>query len=303
MSPENEQEIDPEAEVHVEEQPSGDPTSENPGEADSGLEGDPEESTEEGPDLEAEALAAAEVAISAGEDTIADLPDDLQPAGNSATQRGLSAREWLLRSMLVINLALMGVMLVLPGARTSATSTPSTQTTQIGPELPPAKPPLLTVAPPPGRERPGARGNRVTNNQIWSKAFMFLGEGRYQEAAESLLDYERGNPQMIAGQKLDLYTLLSTCLFKAGRMEEAEVYRARIMSLVNRGYLPEDLRNAARKAWSEGRSGEARRYYARFLLQQKQLSPALRQSVPEAYLRIGDSYRMAADVGAGEGRR
>ncbi len=81
-------------------------------------------------------------------------------------------------------------------------------------------------------------------------------------------------------------------------MEEAARYRSKTRTLVNRGYLPEDLRDAARTAWEDGRSEDARRYFARFLLQQKQLPAELRESVAEAFLRIGDSYRMAADLGA-----
>ncbi len=295
MSVEHEQKTDPEAEVPEKEQSSVTET-------DSAVEEDPQED----PDLEAVALVAAEAAISKGEDTIRSLPGDLQPDQDGATPRGVSAGGWLLRSMLVINLALMVVMLMLPSPKTEL-STPTTPTpiatTQGEPVLPPVEPPPVIVDPQPGPERPGPGGSGFTNNQIWSKAFMFFGEGRYDDAAESLMDYERRNPQMLEGRKLDLYTMLSTCLFKAGRMAEAEVYRAKSNSLVNRGYLSADLLDAARKAWSDGRSGEARRYYARFLLQEKQLTPALRKSVPEAHLRIGDSYRMAADVGAAEGKR
>lgn len=293
MSVEHEQKSDSEAKDPVKEESSRESVAEA---------ARAEEDRREDPDLEAAAMVAAEAAISKGEDAMRNLPDDPQP------HRGVSTSGWLLRSMLVINLALMAVMLVLPDPKTPELSTPTTPTPiatpQTEPELPPVDPPpVAIVEPQPEQERPGPVGTGVTNNQIWSKAFMFFGEGRYDDAAESLMDYERRNPQMLEGRKLDLYTMLSTCLFKAGRMAEAEVYRAKSNSLVNRGYLSADLLDAARKAWSDGRSGEARRYYARFLLQEKRLTPVLRQSVPEAYLRIGDSYRMAADVGAGEGKR
>jgi hypothetical protein len=41
-----------------------------------------------------------------------------------------------------------------------------------------------------------------------------------------------------------------------------------------------------------------RRYYARFLLQQKQVPPSLRAKIAEAYLKLGDGYRVEAEQGA-----
>ena len=40
-----------------------------------------------------------------------------------------------------------------------------------------------------------------------------------------------------------------------------------------------------------------RRYYARFLLQQSQIRIDMRDVIAEAYLRIGDSYRLDAEAG------
>ena len=131
---------------------------------------------------------------------------------------------------------------------------------------------------------------------------MLLGEEKYDAASEALLEYERRNPHMMQGKRIDLYTALSGCLFKAGRMEEAEEYRAKMRNLVSRGYLPDDVLSAARAAWDDDRADEARRYYARFLLLQQQLSPRLRESVAEAYLRIGDSYRKSAETGPARGK-
>ena len=53
--------------------------------------------------------------------------------------------------------------------------------------------------------------------------------------------------------------------------------------------------HAAQQAADNGNLAEMRSAYARFLLQMKQASPALRKARAEAFLRLGDSYRLEAD--------
>ena len=61
-------------------------------------------------------------------------------------------------------------------------------------------------------------------------------------------------------------------------------------------------RRWARRAEAEGNGEEMRRLYARFLLQQKQIPPALQQVVVEAYLKLGDSYRLEAQAATEKAR-
>ena len=161
-------------------------------------------------------------------------------------------RRRILQATLIFNLILMAVMLALPEAKTPE---PEAASTNPGVVSPPDPPPLVVdPGPEPSAGRPTEQA-RVPDKDLWIRAFAFFGEGEYGKAADSLLEYERLNPKMLQGQKLDLYTTLGSFLFKAGRMEEAARYRSKTRTLVNRGYLPEDLRDAARTAWALAQLG------------------------------------------------
>lgn len=244
----------------------------------------PAESAGGVPDLDADALAAAAAAIARGERALKELPPDVMP--NRVGAGGRRKREKILRTVLFINLILMGVMVALPDPETPEPRPDPGSVVTDPPEPPPGATNPLPEPPPDTARLP---------DDLWTRAYLFQSEGKYDEASDALLEYERINPGLKTGARMDLYTTLASFLFKAGRMEEAERYREKMRTLVSGGSLPEDLLRAAQAAWADGRFGEARRYYARFLLQRQQLTTVLRESVAEAYLRIGDSYRKAAD--------
>ena len=121
--------------------------------------------------------------------------------------------------------------------------------------------------------------------------------GDYPQAVKLLKQLLRANPDMGRVQLRLIYGQLAYNLLRDGRKREAEVYADRIDRMRAQIALPEDLVRAARRAEKDGRGKDMRRYYARFLLQQNQVRPDMREVVAEAYLKIGDSYRVDAEAG------
>jgi hypothetical protein len=109
--------------------------------------------------------------------------------------------------------------------------------------------------------------------------------------------YLRAHPELRAFQLQMVYQSLAYCSERIGRRADTVTYRAKIQELVRATSLPEDLWKSAQLAEADGRGLDMRRFYARFLLQQDQLGPqwADQGRIAEAYLKIGDSYRIDAE--------
>lgn len=139
----------------------------------------------------------------------------------------------------------------------------------------------------------------VPTSQLWEHAVRAAGEGDYARAVVLLEQHLTTTHPMTDVEKRLIYNQLALYLVRDGRMSEAQEYERRSSQLMSRSYLPEDLLASAHKAAESGQLSQMRKAYARFLLQQKQIPPSLRKHIAEAYLRLGDSYRLEAD-GRGE---
>jgi hypothetical protein len=195
-------------------------------------------------------------------------------------ERASPARaHWALRALLIVNLALMGIVLALPSG---------SQPEEHEPEHRDAADPFLL----PPRTLGG-----MPSGKYWDAAVQSAGKGDLAQAVKLLEQYLQVAPAITDVERRLVYNQIAYYLAKDGRTAQALEYERRSSQLMSRSHLPEDLLQSAHRAAAEGKVAEMRAAYARFLLQQKQIPPSLRKHVAEAYLRLGDSYRMEAEAG------
>jgi hypothetical protein len=233
------------------------------------------------PDLEGQALRAAEQALADGERAIAaaraHLRDEPAAVAAPAPRRG---RELALRALLAVNvLAMLFVALMPPGA---ATTTP---------------PPPATTPAPAADDVAVRRFNEPFNN-----ALAAADRGAHTEAIAILEQYLGDNPRMLPSQKLNVLNMLSHYAGLANDFARSQRYAQQAAAIGQSHSLPADLVEMARQAVANGDQETLRRVWARFLLQQRQIPSWLYKHVAEAYLQLGDSYRGQADAAAEKAR-
>jgi hypothetical protein len=141
----------------------------------------------------------------------------------------------------------------------------------------------------------------VPQDRLWQRAIDEASSGNYARAVTSLEHYLEREPHMTDVERRLVFNQLSYFLVKDGRISEAQDYERRSHQIMTRSYLPDDLLQSARRAKEAHQPVAMRAAYARFLLQQRQLAPALRAHLAEAYLALGDSYRLEAERDAASG--
>jgi len=238
-----------------------------------------------GPDLDAAALAAAQAAIAEGERALAaarsQLASSVPPA--TAPRRG---RELALRLLLAANVLAMLVIALLPS---SAAPVPPVA------EEPAAKPPVHTTAQP--KPTPAPR-----LGDAYAQALLAAGEGDFARAIVLLEQYLTATPRMAPSQKINVLLALEHYSLQVGNATAAQGYRQRVQGMQDSHSLPEDLVAMAQAAAANGDQESLRRVWARFLLQQRQVPTPLYKHVAEAYLQLGDSYRLQANAAAEQQR-
>jgi len=190
-----------------------------------------------------------------------------------------------LQLLLFANLAFIGVVLIMPssgGAPEPTTEPPASELAQE-----PADP-FVTEA---------RKIGDVPSDQLWEQAVREAGRGEYPRAIRLLESYLESDQGMTDVEKRLIYNQLAYYLVKDGRVPRAQEYERKSQQIMTRSYLPEDLLNGAHKAAEAGETAAMRSAYARFLLQQKQVPPTLRKFIAEAYLELGNSYRLEAEQG------
>jgi hypothetical protein len=222
-------------------------------------------------------------------------PGEAQPAGRGSRARAFVGRarpsrsatasparaHWALRALLIVNLALMGIVLAWPTGKAPAEHSPQ----GAAPTDPFLLPPRTLGGLPSGKH--------------WDAAVQAAGRGELAQAVQLLEQYLQVAPAITDVERRLVYNQIAYYLAKDGHTAQALEYERRSSQLMSRSHLPEDLLQSAHRAAAEGKVAEMRAAYARFLLQQKQIPPSLRKHVAEAYLRLGDSYRMEADADKG----
>jgi TolA-binding protein len=234
--------------------------------------------------LDADALAAAEAAVRAGQKALAEAERAIAAGTGHATRR-LHGRQklWLLRAMLALNLVLMVAMLFVPNGAKSPSG---------------AAPPGGHGTADPGTRRAERRAPTLglPNDKLYEAALLLAMDGRFDQAVTSLEAYAARYPDLDPAVRRLLYGQLSYYLRKAGRIGEALAWENKARVLAGAESLPEDLVHAAAEAEKRGDYREVRRAWASFLLQEKMLSPTLRSLMVEAYLKLGDAYRLEASA-------
>jgi tetratricopeptide (TPR) repeat protein len=244
------------------------------------------------PDLAAQALAAAQAAQGHATSHGPDHGQSAEPTATHAhaappplTTKSAQAkrREWVLRLLLVLNLALIGVTLGLP-MRSGAPAKPKDEHGASGTEH--------------GEPTKRKSAFAVTDQTLYLRALELAAESKFDDAIAVLEGYLKANPDLADFEQRLTLQAMATFALRAGRPNDATRFEAAIDRLRVGTQLPQDLLDLAKQAETDGRGGDMRRYYARFLLMQKQVPPSLRERIAEAYLKLGDGYRVEAEHGA-----
>ncbi|MCA8956993.1 MAG: hypothetical protein KDC87_13025 [Planctomycetes bacterium] len=260
-----------------------------------GLMGDPGAEAAEGASdgrLAARAAAAARAARQA-----TDEPDAQGQAAASPARRSppMLTRDRVLVALLGANLLLMAVMVLLPNKK-QADPTPTVPAAQH-PDTPHAAAAHTTepfVAP---LREPD---QMLPNHEMYDAAQLQVAKGDYPRAIELLLAYRKAHPALQPFQQEMVLNSLAYCYQKVGKRDDARRMLGEINNLRELTSLPDDLWKLAEQAEKDQRGSDMRRYYARFLLQQDQLGKRWsdQSKIAEAYMRIGDSYRIDAERAA-----
>jgi hypothetical protein len=230
------------------------------------------------PDLERDALLAAERAISESERALAAARAQLQERAPVAPPKP-NRRELALKLLLAANVLAMVVVALLPPAAAPAKSEP-------------------TPAPAPVRDDAAQR----RFHEPFNNALAAADRGDHAGAITILERYLAESPRMLPSQKLNVLNMLSHYAGLAKDWQKARDYAQKASSLGQSHSLPADLVEMARDALANGDQETLRRVWARFLLQQKQIPSWLYKHVAEAYLQLGDSYRLEANAAAERAR-
>lgn len=240
-----------------------------------------------GPNLDAEALAAAQAAIAESERALAAARAQLAAHGQVPPAPQRSRRELALRLLLAANVLAMVVVAALPGVRQAAPEDPAGH-----------------VAPPTGHasHEPTAPATPRPNDR-YLQALLASSNGEHRKAVDLLEQYLADNPRLAPSALINVLMALEYSALRAGDPAAAQAYQRRIQALHDSHKLPDDLVAEAEAAAQSGDQESLRRLWARFLLQQRQIPPALYKKVAEAYLQLGDSYRQQANAAAEAQRR
>lgn len=235
-----------------------------------------------GPDLEQQAMRAAEQALAEGERALATARAQLQQETPAATKKS-SRRELALRVLLAVNVLAMVVVALLPAPGSSTTTKPVVRPDEhaTGHEK---------VAPAP------------RTDELWVAAMAASSRHDYAAAVTLLERYLAESPRMAPSTQMAVLTALAYSASKANDWKRAQDYQRRARALEQSHSLPEDLVAMAKAAAETGDQDSLRRVWARFLLQQQQIPSSLYQHVANAYLQLGDSYRNEANAAAEKAR-
>lgn len=230
-------------------------------------------------DLDADAMAAAQAAIAEGERALAAARAQL--GEESAQKRSGSGRELALRVLLAVNVLAMITVMVMPSPQVADPATSTEATNRVEPTTPvPATP----------------SGPRLADK--YNQALVASEGGDYVGAIALLEDYLAESPRMTPSRRINVYRAIAHYASTVGKLGMAQDYERKAQSLAQSHYLPEDLVATAKAAAESGDQEALRQVWARFLLQQRQIPSSLYQHVAEAYLQLGDSYRLDANAAA-----
>ena len=132
-------------------------------------------------------------------------------------------------------------------------------------------------------------------NPLYSQAEELYGQGKTKEAVASLERLLQEEPDLHDSVRRAIYMKLAYYSGVAGLVKKSTTYRLLAQAGLQRGLLPEDLWDMAQEAYRVKDYPLARRYTARFLLQEGFMAERQKKIKPLAYLSLADGYRMQAD--------
>ncbi len=232
--------------------------------------------TKASPDLEAEALRAAEKALAEGQKALAAARAHMGDAAPTATPPSRSRERWL-RALLAFNVLVMIGIAILP--MSSPSHTPTAGGTHED-----------------THESP--KGVETRFSDPWNRALAAAERRDFDQAITILDGYLDQRPNMVASEKLSVLMALAHYASRKNDFKAAQDYQRRADAIEKSHSLPEDLVATAKAAAEAGDQEQLRRIWARFLLQQRQVPSWLYKHVAEAYLQLGDSYRQQANAAA-----
>lgn len=230
------------------------------------------------PNLDAAALLAAQQAIAEGERALAVARAQLANEPPEVVS-GSKRRELVLRLLLAANVLAMIVVAMLPGSGKKPDAT--TNSTSAQPQQPSDPVPV---------------GPRLATK--YNQALLASDSGEYAKAIALLTDYLAESPRMAPSRKVNVYRQMAHYAAQMNLFTQAQDYERRADALTRSHSLPEDLVAMAHAALANNDHEGLRQVWARFLLQQRQIPSSLYQHVAEAYLQLGDSYRVQANDAA-----
>ncbi|MEO6597264.1 MAG: hypothetical protein ABIP94_21180 [Planctomycetota bacterium] len=231
------------------------------------------------PDLEAEALRAAEVAIAEGERALSAAQSGMRAKAEPVVQtsgRG-RGREFALGALLAVNVLAMFVVAILPPPESKDVPATAAHSAPV----PPAH------APQPVEAR---------FNEPWNRALAAAERRDFREATAILDAYLASSPRMAESQQLSVLMALAHYSARNNDFKRAQEYQRRADAIEHSHSLPDDLVAMAKAAAESGDQESLRRIWARFLLQQRQIPSWLYKHTAEAYLQLGNSYRNQANA-------
>lgn len=232
-----------------------------------------------GPDLDREALQAAQQAIAAGERALASARAQLA-AQTAAGPKRRHGRELALRLLLAANVLAMLVVAALPGAPGASDK------------------PVAPVVQPQSQDHPGAAPAAPRIDDKYVAAMAAAAANDYGKAITLLEAHLAESPRMAPSSRINVLLALAHYSMRVGNLTAAQEYERKVAALSSSASLPDDLVKMAQAAQQSGDQESLRRIWARFLLQQRQVPTSLYKHVAEAYLQLGDSYRNQANDAA-----
>ncbi|MBL9076275.1 MAG: hypothetical protein JNL08_02150 [Planctomycetes bacterium] len=233
------------------------------------------------PDLERDALRAAEQALLQGQRALdaarAQLGGDASVAPAPRSRR----RELVLRGLLVFNVLAMLAVMSLPTPKPAGSGAP-------------APSPHSTA----GEPAPTTPESRY--REPWNRAMEAADRRDFGTAITILEQYL--TPRMAPSEQLSVLMALAHYSARLGQFDRAQEFQRRADAIDKSHSLPEDLVAEAKAAAESGDQEALRRIWARFLLQERQVPSWLYKHVAEAYLQLGDSYRLQANAAAEQAR-
>lgn len=118
--------------------------------------------------------------------------------------------------------------------------------------------------------------------------------GRFEEAIQKIEATLRDHPDLPPMVRRSLYSRLANYYAESGNHDKALQYLKLSSNGFQMSLLPKDLWKMAQDASKLGDQPGARKYLARFLLQESLMGDEMETKIPAAYLRLGDGYRIQA---------